>query len=241
MQDMKECIAYNMSKAKDLILDTYEKMKIALTSYPDDEEMLKVDEECEKMKLFLNIIEDSDGVGVNVDAVEVNEECEKDIHLDNVEEYFNNEECEKEDVNNEDIIQGDYVYEKEIHNEDIIQGVDECDKEIDNEDNIQGVDECDKEIDNNQYLYEGNTVEGVYNLKKVSKEAIVIPSGFYNPSNIIQPKKRMQKTPWEENKNLAIVVFDDPGLYSTQESSDYGSSRELRELICSEEGRTRYV
>ncbi|PWA81936.1 ulp1 protease family, C-terminal catalytic domain-containing protein [Artemisia annua] len=67
----------------------------------------------------------------------------------------------------------------------------------------------------------------VLNMINVSEEEIVIPSTFYNPSKIFELEKRVQNTAWEENKNLAIVVFDDPRQYLSHGSSEYCSSQEL--------------
>lgn len=45
MQEMRDCLKDMLAKSKELIIGTDDKLKIALATYPDDEEINKVLEE----------------------------------------------------------------------------------------------------------------------------------------------------------------------------------------------------
>ncbi|PWA79851.1 hypothetical protein CTI12_AA201070 [Artemisia annua] len=202
-KEMREYIAQNLAMSKELMLDMNEKMKIALSTYPDVEEINMLVEERNTFYKELYKFSEEDIQG---DENGGNIEGDEDIQLD-TDEYLNNEAEEEDDIvedgvdNNEDNIQG-------------VIAVDTVEGDID-VDTVEG-----DVVDNNDKDVGGDIVEGVYNMINVSKEEIVIPSTFF------KVKERVQNTAWEENKNLAIVVFDDPGDYTSQGSSDYYSSQE---------------
>ncbi|PWA39313.1 ulp1 protease family, C-terminal catalytic domain-containing protein [Artemisia annua] len=157
-KEMREYIAQNLAMSKELMLDMNEKMKIALSTYPDVEEINMLVEERNTFYKELYKFSEEDIQG---DENGGNIEGDEDIQLD-TDEYLNNEAEEEDDI----------------------------------------------------------VEDGVYSMINVSKEEIVIPSTFF------KVKERVQNIAWEENKNLAIVVFDDPGDYTSQGSSDYYSSQE---------------
>jgi hypothetical protein len=197
---MREYIAYTFTKSKELMMETNEKMKISLSTYPDDEEIrILLQERNTFYKELYDFREEDSFVDDTI-------ECDED----------NGDTVGKTEAN------GDVDEEKANEDSD---GNDKHEKYSDGFDNTEE-DDTGKQ----------DNIEGVYNIKDISKEVIFIPSRFYNSTTIFEEKKIVQKTTWEENKNLAIVEYDDPFQYLSQGSSYYCSSQEL---IRSDEGETK--